>query len=227
MAHAIDISVGRSLNQCNATYDEMMRSVRPAGLMRSTSGRESGPATGVKRPFVPEAAASYRGRVIQPRPEGAPFTSTSDPAEPPKKKRGRPTKAEAEERRQAALARGEPYPPPRRASVLTALAAPSSLSSVPEAPGTALPPRPAPTRPPSVAAAAAQAALGVASRGLQTPPPPSLEQPSSESSSGRRRRGRPAGPEEEARRAQESAVTIRGPAACSRYPDILSREEPS
>lgn len=184
--------------------------------MRSTSVRELGPPTAMKRPLFPEAA-SYGGRMIQPRPEGAPLVSPGESSEPPKKKRGRPTKAEAEERRQAAVARGDPYPTPRRGSVIGAvagpsIAAPARLPSV----------RPPLVRPPSVAAA--QAALGVVPRVNRTPPPQSGP-PSSESSSGKRRRGRPTRAEEESRRAQESFTTARG-SGPSRYPDILSRDEP-
>lgn len=197
--------------------------------MRSTSVRELGPPTAMKRPFFPEAA-SYGGRMIQPRPEGAPLVSPGESSEPPKKKRGRPTKAEAEERRQAAIARGDPYPTPRRGSVIGAVAGPSIAAPGPSTAAPARPPsaRPPSARPPSVrppSVAAAQAALGVVPRIVRTPPPQSGP-PSSESSSGKRRRGRPTRAEEESRRAQESFTTARG-AGPSRYPDILSRDEPT
>ncbi|KAL1306578.1 hypothetical protein AAFC00_005262 [Neodothiora populina] len=269
----------RSLNQCNAMYEEMMRSAPAStGLMRSTSVRDFGgpPPAGIKRPFIPDLPA-YGGRMIQPRPEGAPLTSPNETSEPPKKKRGRPTKAEAEERKQAALARGDPWPTPRRGSTIGPLPGPSSMSmgrppssgplsgtlgrapsvgtssatsarppSAGPAPSASMPrlpsagpsqaslirplpmPRPPSARPQSVAAA--QAALGVApSRAnIRTPPPHHLDQPdqpSSGSSSGRRRRGRPRRPEEESHRAQESFTPARVP-GLSRYPDILSRDDP-
>ncbi|KAL1306577.1 hypothetical protein AAFC00_005262 [Neodothiora populina] len=216
----------RSLNQCNAMYEEMMRSAPAStGLMRSTSVRDFGgpPPAGIKRPFIPDLPA-YGGRMIQPRPEGAPLTSPNETSEPPKKKRGRPTKAEAEERKQAALARGDPWPTPRRGSTIGPLPGPSQASLIRPLPM----PRPPSARPQSVAAA--QAALGVApSRAnIRTPPPHHLDQPdqpSSGSSSGRRRRGRPRRPEEESHRAQESFTPARVP-GLSRYPDILSRDDP-
>lgn len=205
-----DTFTGRTLNQCRGIYDEMMRTPRGTSLMRSTSIREFGPPnTAMKRPFNDEVA-NYGGRIIQPRPEGAPLVSPNEPTEPPKKKRGRPTKAEAEERRQAAVARGESYPMPRRASTVTA--GPSSAPVLP--------------RPASVAAA--QAALGVAPRIVRAtpPPPPPPEPTSSESSATKRRRGRPAMTEEEGRRAQETFTLARSGPGSSRYPDILSRDEP-
>ena len=176
--------------------------------MRSTSVREFGPSAAVKRAFVPEAA-SYGGRMLQPRPQGMPLVSLGEPSEPPKKKRGRPTKAEAEERKHAALLRGDVYPTPRRGSTAAASAGPSSAAVAPIA-----------ARAPSVAAA--QAAYAPGPRVTRTPPPPQAGPPSSESSSGRRRRGRPTRAEEQSRQAQESFAG----SLPSRYPDILSRDEP-
>ncbi|KAI9864955.1 MAG: hypothetical protein M1824_004053 [Vezdaea acicularis] len=62
---------------------------------------------------------------LQPRPPTSTFNPLNgddplqgspevyDPNQPAKKKRGRPTKAEAERRKHEAEARGEPYPPPK------------------------------------------------------------------------------------------------------------------
>lgn len=173
-------------------------------MMRSTSVRDLGPSTAMKRPYIPEAAA-YGGRMIQPRPEGALLLSPSEPSEPPKKKRGRPTKAEAEERKQAALLRGDPYPTPRRGSTTAAVAGPSTAAI-----------------PPSLHVAAAQAAFATAPRATRSPPP-RAGSPSAAPSPGRIKHGRPMRAEEDTLRLQESYARA-GP---SRYPDILSRDDPT
>jgi hypothetical protein len=89
------------------------------------------------------------GRLIQPRPphsypaEYAPGpTYTMSPIGEPanKKKRGRPTKAEAQARADAAAARGEVYPPPRKSRPsITSLEPPSAEAQRPGAtpPGSA------------------------------------------------------------------------------------------
>lgn len=106
-----------------------------------------------KRPLAPDVSTPT-GRLLQPRP---PNTYPADPAAASmlqsatgpayimsptmgaegasKKRRGRPTKAEAQARAAEAAARGEPYPPPKsgkRASMASAL---SSSSGGAEAPG--------------------------------------------------------------------------------------------
>ncbi|KAF2710826.1 hypothetical protein K504DRAFT_236545 [Pleomassaria siparia CBS 279.74] len=82
-----------------------------------------GPDISKKRPLQPEITTPI-GRLLQPRPPHSyPGEFVSGPAyihsptgEPAnKKKRGRPTKAEAQARADAAAARGEVYPPPRKA----------------------------------------------------------------------------------------------------------------
>lgn len=134
-----------------------------------------------KRPLQPEATTPM-GRLLQPRPPHSyPGEYVSGPAyalspvqEPAnKKKRGRPTKAEAQARADAAAARGEVYPPPRksRASVTAIEQQPAE----PQQPG-ATPPA---SGPPSVAP-----------MGAMTPQQTQGER-GSESSSGKKKRGKP------------------------------------
>ncbi|KAI9807263.1 MAG: hypothetical protein M1833_000006 [Piccolia ochrophora] len=77
-----------------------------------------------KRPLPPKDTSTPPGRILQPRPpafsplngEGGTTFQTSpadDPSQPVRKKRGRPSKAEAEQRAIEAAARGEVYPPRR------------------------------------------------------------------------------------------------------------------
>ncbi|KAF2016496.1 hypothetical protein BU24DRAFT_202905 [Aaosphaeria arxii CBS 175.79] len=82
-----------------------------------------GPDIPKKRAHQPESTTPI-GRLIQPRPPhsypgdyvSGPAYTISPVGEPAnKKKRGRPTKAEAQARADAAAARGEIYPPPRKA----------------------------------------------------------------------------------------------------------------
>ncbi|KAF2471334.1 uncharacterized protein BDR25DRAFT_313930 [Lindgomyces ingoldianus] len=88
----------------------------------------SGPEIPKKRTHQPETQTPI-GRLLQPRPphtfpqefvSGPTYHQMTPAGEPAnKKKRGRPTRAEAQARADAAAARGEVYPPPRtkRASV--------------------------------------------------------------------------------------------------------------
>lgn len=157
-----------------------------------------------KRSFVPEAPhsgpTSGGVRPLQPKPTGHSFMETVvNPEEPPtKKKRGRPTKAETQARREAAVARGESYPALKRdstgrQSLVGAEEGSSTLASpaVPPAPPITTPPRP-PTDP-------------------------------SETSSGKRRRGRSSRVEMEAAQTEQAVPTIAAAATPTRrgYPDIL------
>ncbi|KAL1617281.1 hypothetical protein SLS56_011052 [Neofusicoccum ribis] len=107
-----------------------------------------------KRPLAPDVSTPT-GRLLQPRPpntypaDAAAASMLQGAAGPTyimsptmgaegtsKKRRGRPTKAEAQARAAEAAARGEPYPPPKtgkRASMASAL---SSSSGGADAPGT-------------------------------------------------------------------------------------------
>ncbi|KAJ5364764.1 uncharacterized protein N7496_010477 [Penicillium cataractarum] len=106
-----------------------------------------------KRPLYP-AEKPLAPRAIQPRPPAStasyssessaqlsPRLDTTSTGEPPRK-RGRPSKAETERRKAAAEARGETYPPPRRANPNRMRIPPSPTSPagpypVPTAPGPA------------------------------------------------------------------------------------------
>ncbi|KAF2791463.1 hypothetical protein K505DRAFT_339550 [Melanomma pulvis-pyrius CBS 109.77] len=119
---------GRSVRQCQMAYDHLtatystpdyrQRPQLPAPIAYP------GPEVSKKRPLQPETTTPI-GRLLQPRPphsypgefvSGPAYAIASPVGEPAnKKKRGRPTKAEAQARADAAAARGEVYPPPRKA----------------------------------------------------------------------------------------------------------------
>lgn len=146
-----------------------------------------GPEASKKRP-LPQETTTPMGRLLQPRPPhpypeympaGPTYASTMNPAGEPanKKKRGRPTKAEAQQRAQEAAARGEIYPPPRRGRA--SITGPPSESS-PQGPESRsheqrTPPPSAPTQLSST----------------MTPQQQIGPEHGSESSSGKRRRTRP------------------------------------
>jgi hypothetical protein len=96
-----------------------------------------GPELAKKRPHQPETSTPI-GRLLQPRPphsymgdfSGPQYQSNSPVGAEPvnKKKRGRPTKAEAQQRAQEAAARGEVYPaPPRKARTSITMTEPPAL----------------------------------------------------------------------------------------------------
>jgi hypothetical protein len=145
-----------------------------------------GPEVSKKRPHQQETATPI-GRLLQPRPPhpypgefmpaGPAYTSTINPTGEPanKKKRGRPTKAEAQQRAQEAAARGEVYPPPRRGRASITGQSEASPSGQESRPHDRTPPPPAPAQ------------LGSA----MTPQQQIGTEQGSESSSGKRRRTRP------------------------------------
>ena len=122
---------GRSLRSCQSTF-QTLRSVQPhaspgaltqpphshqthAGRPDSTISKKRSlpfkdPSTPANRALQPRPSATLaslngeQGAAMQP-------SAGDGPAEPPRKKRGRPSKAEMEARAQAAAARGEVYPP--------------------------------------------------------------------------------------------------------------------
>lgn len=200
---------GRSLNQCQAIYNVIIQPGIPAGLARSTSVRNPPrplDITTSKRPYPieggPSSAPSMGTRYqdIQPKPAGlVSILNPSPPGEPPRKKRGRPTKVETEIRREAARQRGEPYPHMRRESTTT------SAVSAPAGPSLA----------------ATQAA-----RAVMTPQPPEgPKSDPSETSSGKRRRLRQARAGNEPRPPPDDPASRAFQTTPSRgYPDILSRD---
>lgn len=184
---------GRSLNSCQRAYADIA-----ASNSGSAYGRPSIPNPGMypgselarKRP-LPQEPASL-GRLLQPRPPPHPYPTEYVPAGGPayaattsagnepanKKKRGRPTKAEAQQRAQEAAARGEPYPPPRRGR--------QSITTHPESSQAGPSPEQqsqAQTPPPTTAHAL--------STNTMTPQHQIQTEQSPESSSGKKRRARP------------------------------------
>lgn len=149
----------------------------------------AGPEISRKRPLQQETTTQI-GRLLQPRPPhqypgdyqaaGPAYQSAMTPTGEPanKKKRGRPTKAEAQQRAQEAAARGEIYPPPRRGRV--------SITGPPE-------PEPSPQGPEQRAHERATPPSGpLPSDTAMTPQRQTgAEQASGSSSSGKRRRARP------------------------------------
>ncbi|KAF1926863.1 uncharacterized protein M421DRAFT_102264 [Didymella exigua CBS 183.55] len=182
---------GRSLNSCQRAYHDIANSNSGASYSRPplpTPNMYPGSDLTRKRPLQ---EAAPLGRLLQPRPPPHPYAteylSAGGPAyaksmnagEPAnKKKRGRPTKAEAQQRAQEAAARGEVYPPPRRGrQSITAHPEPSSSGPSPEQlPQAHTPP---------------QTSTRVLPTNTVTPQHQLHNEQSSESSSGKRRRARP------------------------------------
>jgi len=125
---------GRSVHSCHKAFSDLAGTPPGPDYRRPplpTAGSHSimypGPEATRKRPLQPDPTTPM-GRLIQPRPPPQPYASeyiqtggpayassmasASEPAN--KKKRGRPTKAEAQQRAQEAAARGEIYPQPRK-----------------------------------------------------------------------------------------------------------------
>ncbi|KAF2491534.1 hypothetical protein BU16DRAFT_121081 [Lophium mytilinum] len=142
---------GRSLRSCQQAFDNLAPSYPGADyrqrppLPAPVVGSYPGPEVPKKRPLQPETSTPI-GRLLQPRPPHSyPGEYTSGPTyvmspvtEPAnKKKRGRPTKAEAQARADAAAARGEVYPPPRKQRTSLPSVEPSPLPSGRMTPGPA------------------------------------------------------------------------------------------
>ncbi|KAI9786843.1 MAG: hypothetical protein M1839_005074 [Geoglossum umbratile] len=134
----IPLPNGRSLNSCQNAYRSLLATPSPAPVSRrkNVTGSQTvvsssnGSPNSKKRPY-PAAEGHSASRSIQPRPIAAALNGESpgpaevptsfqgvsgdaDPNQPPRKKRGRPTKAETEAKRQAAALKGEVYPPPKQ-----------------------------------------------------------------------------------------------------------------
>ncbi|GAB7340754.1 hypothetical protein MBLNU457_7130t1 [Dothideomycetes sp. NU457] len=189
-----------------------------------------------KRPYTSEGPPSVTSLAaqfppIQPKPPGLPATqgvNERSPGEPPKKKRGRPPKAETEARREQARARGEPsYSGAKRSSIPSlAMAGASSAmaaasSTWPSAQARPAGPGPGAVLPPSRPLSVVQPPIP-----MRTPPPPDTKPSSDPGSSGKRRRGRQRA--EAASRVPEEAPQIAAPipqmTPSRAYPDILSRD---
>ncbi|KAF2742953.1 hypothetical protein M011DRAFT_411644 [Sporormia fimetaria CBS 119925] len=149
----IALPYGRSLRSCQTAYSELNAQMPPFPTRPHLPNPLAypGPEISKKRPLQPEATtATPLGRLIQPRPPNSyPGEYVTGPAytlapvgEPAnKKKRGRPTKAESQARAEAAAARGEVYPPPRKGRPPLVSAEPSPRE--PQRPA-ATPPMPVP-----------------------------------------------------------------------------------
>ena len=184
---------GRSLNSCQRVYTDIATSNSGTGHGRPplpTPSMYPGSEFPRKR-HLPQEAAPL-GRLLQPRPAphsyageyvpagGPAYATTVNAGNEPanKKKRGRPTKAEAQQRAQEAAARGEPYPPPRRVR--------QSITTHPEP----SPPGPSPEQRPQ-AQTPPQTTTHTLPTNTTTPQHQLHTEQSPESSSGKRRRARP------------------------------------
>ncbi|KAI8943605.1 hypothetical protein NX059_001597 [Plenodomus lindquistii] len=184
------LTTGRSMHSSQRAFDNLAAMYTTSEYRRPPLPMPvlyPGPDMSKKRP-LPQETATPIGRLLQPRPPhpfpeymsaGPAYMSAMNPTGEPanKKKRGRPTKAEAQQRAQEAAARGEIYPPPRRGRV--SITGPSSESS-PQGPESQpqeqrTPPASAPTQ----------------SMTTMTPQQQIGPERDSESSSGKRKRIRP------------------------------------
>ncbi|KAH6681706.1 hypothetical protein B0J14DRAFT_221377 [Halenospora varia] len=122
---------GRNPQSCMDAYESLLRSGHPSPY----ASLPLPPSISNKRKSIPESmehlmtAPSPKrrqsghesipsARALQPKPTSAngsplPFTSIPGPPAPQPKKRGRPSKADVEQRQQEAIARGEVLPPPK------------------------------------------------------------------------------------------------------------------
>ena len=188
----LTLNSGRSLRSCELVFDELgkqdprqrppylhgllprgdpyLSSIPPPGsqVPQKRPLQQGEPSTSIARPLAPRASGGRSNGEGSLPPQPSPGDTTG---EPPRKKRGRPSKAELDSRRAAAEARGEVYQPPKRR---TAKKPDQSAASASAIGGVGV----AEAVPPPVAPAAAQ-----------TPTRPPTE-PASEGSSGKRKRQR-------------------------------------
>ena len=174
------------MRSCQMAYDNISTTYsatdyrRP--LQQPAPTYYPGPEVPKKRPLQHEGPTAPIGRLLQPRPphtfpdqflSGPAYSAAMSPVGEPanKKKRGRPTKAEAQQRAQEAAARGEVYPPPRRSR--------PSVSSIEQPQGEMGPQMQTPP-----------GATGPPPAGAVTPQQTHTELPQ-ESSSGKKKRGKP------------------------------------
>ncbi|KAK3706515.1 hypothetical protein LTR37_012725 [Vermiconidia calcicola] len=190
----IALPPGRTVNQCAGVFQELRRtgpgaqpmSIVPGAIGPQTPSPMSAPLT-LKRAFPFESTFST-GREIRPKPVPIGNTYGQPPAieHPPKKKRGRPTKAEARAKAEAHGVSPEAGPAPRQQVVGGAVSGPP-------------PPPPAPSSdpglerveqsPPGELRPSAPAVSRMPISSMLTPTGQKSDSQSS-SSSGKRRRGR-------------------------------------
>ncbi|KAL4772782.1 hypothetical protein BDW60DRAFT_36394 [Aspergillus nidulans var. acristatus] len=153
----IPLPSGRSLNSCQSVFHEMCQEL--ASQVNTRFGpihppRHAAPAQSMplpdsnnsarKRPLYPTDKPILAPRAIQPRPPAGPASYSSESgastmlspgtgdatgATEPPRKRGRPTKLEAERRKAEAEARGVPYQPQSRQRGSQKAKAPSTPTS--------------------------------------------------------------------------------------------------
>ncbi|KAK0317159.1 hypothetical protein LTR82_011760 [Friedmanniomyces endolithicus] len=177
----LPLPAGRSLNACRYAYDELRHAPQQPYITNPYGPQTplSAPPPGIKRPFQLEPA--FPGRVIAPRPSnlapsGAGLPPASEPA--PKRRRGRPPKAETQAREAATAAgRSEAGPAPPLA------AHPQFPSRAVSTPVSTAPPPAEEPQP------AQQSSTRMPISAVLTPVAPHTAS-SSSSSSGKRRRGR-------------------------------------
>lgn len=232
----INAFIGRSLNSCRQAFDNVRRSSSgPTGVSIAplTPAPLSGSVHVLKRPYpfeptYPGTGGGPTGREIRPKPSNA-STAPMQPSaiDPPsKKKRGRPTKAEALAKAEAAAASATPYSDPGPVSmsrpVSQSTPQPQPLSTVVPAPRidepkSALPPTLPPVTRMPIAAMLTPTAGESHSAG----------QSRSGSSSGRRRRARSTksepGGESPLRGGNESGYDYESPYARPDAPDTPAR----
>ncbi|KAF2084686.1 hypothetical protein K490DRAFT_75643 [Saccharata proteae CBS 121410] len=118
---------GRSLRQCQIAFQDLATSAsgdpRSSGPVQYPQPMYAPPVEIPKKRAYPQEMSTPAGRLIQPRPANTyPADMMTGPTyimsptmgeSSNKKRRGRPTKAEAQARAAEAAARGEPYPPPK------------------------------------------------------------------------------------------------------------------
>ncbi|KAL8734899.1 MAG: hypothetical protein Q9166_001251 [cf. Caloplaca sp. 2 TL-2023] len=121
-----EVLLGRSVSACQKAFDNLFSRVFQVPLQPLVPAPLASPSTkSRKRPVAGGETPIGLNRELQPR--GAGFATVNDPPESSaypvgmadpgdqrKKKRGRPSKAEAEIKAAEYAARGEPYPPPRK-----------------------------------------------------------------------------------------------------------------
>ncbi|KAI9766795.1 MAG: hypothetical protein M1840_006270 [Geoglossum simile] len=217
----IPLPNGRSLNSCQNAYHSLLAtpSSAPVGRRKTATGphaaisSSNGSPNSKKRPY-PAAEGHSASRSIQPRPIAAALNGESldagevsasfqgvsgdtDPNQPPRKKRGRPTKAETEAKRQAAALKGEIYPPPKQPKTPRSSISGGRVTTT-DATGE------------TNATVAAPLAVMTPAAGYMSTPGTAGSRMEAPGTGGKRRRGRPTKAEAAAKRALVEAASVPG-----------------
>lgn len=133
-------ALGRSLSACQRAYQRLAARSAPMFPTQYGPPLETTPLTQhAKRPAPASEVPTLQNREIQPRAQGfaavnepmettAYPSSLADPGDHPRKKRGRPSKAEAGLRAAEYAARGETYPLPRKPKTQKSLDTPGNTA---------------------------------------------------------------------------------------------------